>query len=156
MALIFWRKHEPPDDSEPHDLNQAGEVDEQHPLPMQHFWLPEGSTEYVPVDEAAGLPVTSTTHIAATGGVNGTKQVSVATTATLIAPVNAKRSAIKITNVTGTQVIYLGFTAGVLTTTGDYLHSAAGSNTTIHATNAIYGIAVTGAQTVTVMEESYA
>ena len=84
-----------------------------------------------------------------------TKQVSVATTATLIAAGNVYRRSIKITNVTGTQLIYLGFDAAVATTTGDYLHSAAGSNTTLYSTDPIWGIAVTGAQTVSVMEEDF-
>ena len=55
MALIFWRKSEPPDDSEPHDLAQ--EVNEQHALPVSAFWTPDGSDEAVPVDEASPLPV---------------------------------------------------------------------------------------------------
>lgn len=150
MALIFWRKREPPDTEIEHDT--ALETDEQHPFPVQHFWLPEGSNDYVPVDEAAGLPVQSVTIISG----RSTSQVSVLTTAILIAPANSRRSSIKITNVTGTQVVYLGFSPVVSATTGDYLHSAAGSNTVFAATNAIWGIAVTSAQTVTIAEEEYA
>ena len=84
-----------------------------------------------------------------------TKQVSVATTATLIAAGNVYRKSIKITNVTGTQLIYVGFDAGVTTSNGDYLHNAAGSNTTLYSTDAVWGIAATSAQTVSVMEEDY-
>src|SRR3990167_10329349 len=88
-------------------------------------------------------------------GISGTvKQVSCGTTATLLAPANPRRRSVKITNITGTQLIYLGFDSGVLTTNGDYLHSVAGSNTTIFANNAIFGIAVTAAQTVSVLEET--
>ena len=44
-------------------------------------------------------------------------------------------------------MVYLGFDNGVTSANGDYLHSVAGSNTTIFASGAIFGIAITGAQT---------
>ena len=84
-----------------------------------------------------------------------TTQVSVGTSATRIAGGNSYRKSIKITNVTGTQIIYLGFSNGVSSSTGDYLHSAAGSNTTLAVSGEVWGIAITGAQTVSVMEEEY-
>ena len=89
------------------------------------------------------------------GIVGRTEQVSVGTVATLIAPANPHRKSLKITNVTGTQIVYLGFTNGVSSSTGDYLHSAAGSNTTIDCKDQIWGIAITGAQTVTIMETEW-
>ena len=89
------------------------------------------------------------------GIVGRTEQVSVGTVATLIAPANPHRKSLKITNVTGTQIVYLGFTNGVSSSTGDYLHSAAGSNTTIDCKDEIWGIAITGAQTVTIMETEW-
>ena len=87
--------------------------------------------------------------------VGRTEQVSVGTAVTLIAGANPWRKSIKITNVTGTQLIYLGFSNAVSATTGDYLHSAAGSNTTLAVQGQIWGIAVTGAQTISLMEEEY-
>ena len=87
--------------------------------------------------------------------VGNTSQVSVGTTATRIAGANPFRKSLKITNVTGTQLIYLGFSNAVSSSTGDYLHSAAGSNTTIDVSGEIWGIAITGAQTVSVMESEY-
>ena len=87
--------------------------------------------------------------------VGNTSQVSVATTATRIAGANYWRKSIKITNLTGTQLIYLGFTNAVSSSTGDYLHSAAGSNTSTGVNGEIWGIAAVSAQTVTIMEEEY-
>ena len=87
--------------------------------------------------------------------VGRTEQISVATTVTRIAGANPWRKSIKITNVTGSQLVWIGFSNGVSTTTGDYLHSAAGSNTTLAVNGEIWGIAVTSAQTVSLMEEEY-
>lgn len=80
-----------------------------------------------------------------------TAQVSVATSSTLIAAARAGRGSIKITNITGAQQIYIGNT-GVTTATGDLLPAAVGASITIPANVAIYGIAATAAQTVSVME----
>ena len=87
--------------------------------------------------------------------VGSTSQVSVATTVTLIASANPYRKSIKITNVTGTQLVWIGFTNAVSSTTGDYLHSVAGSNTTLAVSGQIWGIAATGAQTVSILEEEF-
>lgn len=86
-------------------------------------------------------------------GVTG--QVSVATTATLIVPANARRRSVKITQITGTQLVYLGFSPTVSSSTGDYFSATAGSSMTIYAKGGIYGIAASSAQTVSYMEESY-
>ena len=87
--------------------------------------------------------------------VGNTSQVSVGTTATRIASANRYRKSLKITQITGTQIVYIGFTNAVSTSTGDYLHSAAGSNTTLAVQDEVWGIAVTGAQSVSIMEEEY-
>ena len=87
--------------------------------------------------------------------VGRTEQVSVATTVTRIAGANPWRKSIKITNVTGSQLVWIGFSNAVTTSTGDYLHSAAGSNTTLAVSGEIWGIASTGAQTVSVLEEEF-
>ena len=108
--------------------------------------------QLVQIDRAnEPIPVKESIHKV----VGSTAQVSVGTTATRIATANPYRKSIKITNVTGTQLVYIGFTNAVTTSTGDYLHSAAGSNTTLAVYGEIWGIAVTGAQTVSVMEEEY-
>ena len=89
--------------------------------------------------------------------INGsTKQIVVGTAITLILAANPKRVSAKITNITGTQISYIGFSEAITSSTGDYLHSAAGSNTTIYAKGPIWGIAITAAQTVSVMEEEWA
>jgi len=85
--------------------------------------------------------------------VGSTGQVSVLTTATLIVPPNSNRRSIKLTQVTGSQPVYLGFTNAVSSTTGDYFAATTGSTITIYAKSAIYGIAITTAQTVSWMQE---
>ena len=153
MSTPYWKVHESADtDVEPHAHPPALPVDEQHALPVSFYFVHDGTTEAVPIDEGNPLPVTLIDTPLKT--VKGrTWQVSVATSATLIAEANTRRKSIKITNLTGTQLIYIGFDATVISTTGDYLHSSDGSDTTTAATDTIYGIAAVSAQTVTVMEE---
>lgn len=155
MAYIYWKDREP--------LNIEGEnpqhqhpgplpVDEQHALPMGLYFVPDGTTEAVRVDEANPLPVTLIDTPLKTVKLR-TFQVSVATTATLIAQADTTRKSIKITNLTGTQAIYIGTGQEVSSSNGDYLHSSTGSNTTTAGTDDIWGIASVSTQTVTVMEE---
>lgn len=80
-----------------------------------------------------------------------TAQVSVATTATQIAAARTGRKAITVVNVTGAQQVYVGG-AGVTTTTGVLLPAAIGASITIPFSGALFGIAVTAAQTVSVLE----
>lgn len=82
-----------------------------------------------------------------------TKQVSVGTTATLIAAANASRRSIKITNITGTAAVYIRPDSQVSTSNGDYLASGAGSYVVYTGSDALYGVAAS-AQTVAVAEES--
>ena len=88
--------------------------------------------------------------------VGTTRQVSVATTTTLIAPANPRRRSILITMITGTQIVYYGFTPLLVAGSGGYLHSSAGSSVTTYAKGEIYAIAITGAQTVSITEEVWA
>ena len=106
---------------------------------------------YNDVDDDNPLPVKVVTDAAQSDDIL-TGQVSVGTTMTLIVAANPARKSVLITNITGTQVIYVG-PLGVTTSNGSYLHSAAGSNVTINTKAAVYGIAVTAAQTVSYLEE---
>ncbi len=82
------------------------------------------------------------------------KQVSVATSATLIVAANTKRKSVAITNITGTQQVFLGLSASVSATNGDLLGATVGSSNVYLQKGAIWGIAVSSAQTVSVSEES--
>lgn len=84
-----------------------------------------------------------------------TAQVSVGTSATLILPANPKRRSVVITQITGTQIAYIGTgpTPAITTGTGAYLGATAGNSLTMTSQDAIYGIAATGAQTVSYLEE---
>lgn len=152
MSLLFWKHNDPSDSATKHE--PARGVDEQHALPVDIFWRVAEGEDATAVSPAAPLPVATRQDM--TVRVKGsTKQVSVGTTATKIADENPNRRQIKVTNVTGAQLIYLGFDDGVTSSRGDYLHSTAGSNTSINATDEVWGIAITAAQTVSVMEEEY-
>lgn len=80
-----------------------------------------------------------------------TSQVSVGTSATLIAAARPGRKGITITNITGTQQIFIGNT-GVAANTGALIPAAVAGSQTIPSSAAVYGIAVTLAQTVSVLE----
>ena len=59
MSLLFW-KSTPDAHTEAdieHGRGRTGDVNEQHPLPMQMAWLEEGATEWTGVDEAHPMPV---------------------------------------------------------------------------------------------------
>ena len=82
-------------------------------------------------------------------------EVAVGTGVTLIASANAKRKSILITGITGTNLTYIGFSNGVSSGTGQLLPASVGASLTIESQNAIWGIAITAAQTVSVLEEEY-
>ena len=108
--------------------------------------------QLVQIDRAnEPIPTKESIHLV----VGRTEQVSVGTSATLIAPANPHRKSIKITNVTGTQLVYVGFSNAVTSSNGDYMHSSAGSNTTLAVSGQVWGIAAVSAQTVSVLEEEY-
>jgi hypothetical protein len=79
-----------------------------------------------------------------------TAQVSVAATATLIVAARVGRKEVTIVN-HGTTAVYLG-PSGVATTTGQLLAGVAGEGITYSGGAAVYGIAATGSQTVSVAE----
>ena len=79
-----------------------------------------------------------------------TTQVSVGASATSILSSRAGRLAVVITN-TGTTAVYLGG-ASVTTANGALLAGVAGASKTIPFTGAVFGIAASGSQTVTVEE----
>ncbi len=93
---------------------------------------------------------------------NTNPQVSVSTSvATQIVPYNPNRRSVLLTNLTGSQIVYLGLNnangvpviaAGTART---ILTGAVGSNVTLYAKDAVWGLAATGAQTVCVWEEEY-
>ncbi len=79
-----------------------------------------------------------------------TAQVSVTTSATLIAAARAGRRSITVEQL-GTTAVYLGAT-GVTTATGVLLPGTVGSSVTLNFTGALYGIVATGTQTVAEFE----
>ena len=88
-------------------------------------------------------------------------QVAVSTSvATLIAPANPNRRSLLLTNLTGTQICYLGLGTPSPTiaagTARAMLTGAVGSNITFYAKDAIWGLSATAAQTILVWEEEYA
>lgn len=82
------------------------------------------------------------------------KQVVVNTTATLIAEANPHRVSIMLTTITGAQITYVGFSSSVAATNGDYFAAVAGVIKTYSTKDAIWGIAASAAQTLSVVEES--
>jgi hypothetical protein len=80
-----------------------------------------------------------------------TAQVSVAATATLIVAARAGRKEVTIIN-HGTTDLYLGSSSGVTTSTGQLLAGVKGEGVTYSGGAAIYGIAASGSQTVSVAE----
>lgn len=71
--------------------------------------------------------------------------------ATQIVAARAGRRSVTITNITGTQPVYLGNT-GVTTANGLFLAGTAGASVTIATTAAIFATSPTAAQTLSYME----
>lgn len=71
--------------------------------------------------------------------------------ATLIVAARTGRQSVTLTNITGTQPVYLG-ASGVLVSTGVYLGATAGSTITLETAAAIYATSPTAAQTIGVLE----
>ena len=83
-------------------------------------------------------------------------QVAISITVpTRICPANPSRRSVKVTNVTGSNIVWIGEDSSVTATTGDYLHSGIGSNNVYWGTGELWGLAVTAAQTVSVAEDVY-
>lgn len=104
-------------------------------------------------------PVTGRLLVSAvvtTGGVTtgnlATNQVSVASTATLIAAARTTRADVTIVN-GGTTDVYLGNSSSVTTATGILLIGVKGAAITLDVTSDVYGIVATGSQTVSYAEE---
>ncbi len=71
--------------------------------------------------------------------------------ATLIVPARAGRQSVVISNITGTQPVYLG-NSSVLVGTGFFIAGTAGASVTIATTAAIYATSPTAAQTLSYLE----
>lgn len=71
--------------------------------------------------------------------------------ATLIVPARAGRQSVVISNITGTQPVYLGAN-GVLVTTGLFVAGAVGASVSIPTAAAVYATSPTAAQTLSYME----
>jgi hypothetical protein len=71
--------------------------------------------------------------------------------ATLIVAARTGRQSVTITNITGTQAVYIG-NSGVLVSTGVYLPASAGASITIPTAAALYATSPTAAQTLGVLE----
>lgn len=68
-----------------------------------------------------------------------------------IVPARSGRRSVTITNVTGTQPVYLG-TSGVTTTSGLFLAGTVGASVTIPTTAAVFATSPTAAQTLSYIE----
>lgn len=86
-----------------------------------------------------------------TGSSINTGQISVGASSTLILAANTSRIAITVIN-NGTTNVFIGLT-GVATTTGHLLVGIAGYPMKIRSSAAIYGIAASGSQSVSYLEE---
>lgn len=105
----------------------------------------DGSSSTTPLfTAAAGSPSFATAQAATS--------VSPAAAIQLVAA-RAGRRSVTITNITGTQPVYI-LTTNAITgvTTGDYIPSTAGSSKTIPTVAAVFGTSPTAAQTVSVLE----
>jgi hypothetical protein len=71
--------------------------------------------------------------------------------ATLIVPARAGRQSVVISNITGTQPVYLG-TSAVAAATGLFVAGAVGASVSIPTAAAIYATSPTAAQTLSYME----
>jgi len=111
------------------------------------------TSDLEPVDTDNALPVMVMDDVQSTNIVGTTKQVVVATSATLIADVNLARRSVLITQITGTQICYISFNNGVLSSNNHFLGATAGNNVTIYSKGQVWGIAASSAQTVSVLEE---
>lgn len=79
-------------------------------------------------------------------------QVSITTTATLIAAANNSRMRLLVTNL-GTTTLYIGG-SGVTSTTGHVLQGIAGYPMALRTTAAVYGITASGSQSISYLEET--
>ncbi|HWR15177.1 MAG TPA: hypothetical protein VN577_10130 [Terriglobales bacterium] len=95
------------------------------------------------------LPTGASTNAGAANGASG--QVSIATTATSIVSARATRRSIKITNL-GTTDVYIGFSSGVTTSTGDLLLGSKGSFVSFPTSSAVYAIVASGTQSISYSE----
>ena len=115
-------------------LDSLDEVTAEHPFPVEV--VTEGGA-------SVNAPINKLSH----------NQVSVGTSATLIRAANAKRREILITQITGSQIVYLGTTQGVSSSNSQYLGSSAGNAFRTTYRGDMWGIAATSAQTVSWAEE---
>ena len=85
-------------------------------------------------------------------------QVVVSTSVpTLIVAANPNRRSVLLTNLTGTQLCHItNHSLASATNSRIILAGAVGSNVTVYAKDAIWGLAATAAQTILVWEEEYA
>lgn len=113
---------------------------------------------YVTPTDGTNVIGTSAHPLYVTGGSSNagaanaaTGQVSVTTTATLVAASRATRRSVKVTN-TGTTDVYVGYTSGVTTSTGDLLVGIKGAFISVPTTSAVYAIVASGSVSVSYVE----
>ncbi len=105
---------------------------------------------------AAGSQTDPTFHRSVGGATIATAQAATSISpanATLLVAARAGRQSVVITNITGTQPVYLVSAANATgATTGFFMAGTAGASVTIATQAAIYGTSPTAAQTVAVLE----
>lgn len=102
----------------------------------------------------AGAGTTASPSISQSQGSGSiaTSQVAAATgAANQLVAARAGRNAVTITNITGAQQVYVGAT-GVTAATGFLLPAVVGASVTIPTSAAVFGISLTAAQTVGILE----
>lgn len=113
-----------------------------------------GGTRVQPMSGGSDVGPSNPLPVTASGGSGSasiaTAQVSVAATSTSIAAARTGRVAITITQL-GTTDVYVGVT-GVTTATGSLLAGTRGTSMTIPTAAAVFGIAATGTDSVSVLE----
>lgn len=103
--------------------------------------------------DSAGAPV-SVNGVGATNFSTGQAATSISpAAATQLVAARANRRSVTITNITGTQPVYV-LTSNAITgaTTGAFIPGTAGASLTLPTTAAIFGTSPTAAQTVSVLE----
>lgn len=101
---------------------------------------PSGTVADPTFQKAVGSASIATAQIAAPTG-----------TSAQIVAARAGRTAVTITNITGAQQVYVG-ASGVTAATGQLLPATVGASVTIPTQAAIFGISLTAAQTVSILE----
>lgn len=148
---IWWYPSEPPLEDVAHGDPSKLKVNDQHAFPVNIYFRDDQTQEAESLSNTNPLPVRLVPH--QTQSIMLPQVAPSTSVATLIAPGNPLRKSLMITNTTGTQIVWINFNRNVLAGNGQYLAATAGSNLTLYGQQEVWGISVSGAQTLSVLEE---